>query len=82
MRLMRFNVVCHAVIFIVRHRCAVFLQFADDEALQSEWRAAKKKNKLKVVSLIKERTGYTVNPDAMFDIQVSSRGSCLPLGSQ
>ncbi|KAJ4871642.1 Alpha-glucan phosphorylase 1 [Raphanus sativus] len=45
-------------------------KFADDEDLQSEWRAAKKKNKLKVVSLIKERTGYTVNPDAMFDIQI------------
>ncbi|KAF8094850.1 hypothetical protein N665_0351s0018 [Sinapis alba] len=45
-------------------------KFADNEDLQSEWRAAKKKNKLKVVSLIKERTGYTVNPDAMFDIQI------------
>ncbi|KAH0923730.1 hypothetical protein HID58_023748 [Brassica napus] len=51
-------------------KLAELRKFADDEALQSEWRAAKKKNKLKVVSLIKERTGYTVNPDAMFDIQV------------
>lgn len=59
------------------YHCLVFLQFADNEDLQSEWRAAKKKNKLKVVSLIKERTGYTVSPDAMFDIQVSSKVSFL-----
>ncbi|XP_010528398.1 PREDICTED: alpha-glucan phosphorylase 1 [Tarenaya hassleriana] len=45
-------------------------KFADNEELQSQWRAAKKKNKMKVVSLIKERTGYSVNPDAMFDIQI------------
>ncbi|KAJ0254001.1 Alpha-glucan phosphorylase 1 [Hirschfeldia incana] len=51
-------------------KLAELRKFADDEDLQSEWRAAKKKNKLKVVSLIKERTGYTVNPDAMFDIQI------------
>lgn len=63
----------------IGYHCLVFLQFADNEDLQSEWRAAKKKNKLKVVSLIKERTGYTVSPDAMFDIQVSSNGSWLLL---
>ncbi|KAL0737772.1 hypothetical protein Bca4012_013982 [Brassica carinata] len=51
-------------------KLAELKKFADNEDLQSEWRAAKKKNKLKVVSLIKERTGYTVNPDAMFDIQI------------
>uniref|UniRef100_A0A1J3D4C2 Alpha-1,4 glucan phosphorylase n=1 Tax=Noccaea caerulescens TaxID=107243 RepID=A0A1J3D4C2_NOCCA len=51
-------------------KLAELRKFADNEDLQSEWRAAKKKNKLKVVSLIKERTGYTVNPDAMFDIQI------------
>ncbi|CAH2044938.1 unnamed protein product [Thlaspi arvense] len=51
-------------------KLAELRKFADNEDLQSEWRAAKRKNKLKVVSLIKERTGYTVNPDAMFDIQI------------
>ncbi|EOA23449.1 hypothetical protein CARUB_v10016634mg [Capsella rubella] len=51
-------------------KLAELRKFADNEDLQSEWRAAKKKNKLKVVSLIKERTGYTVSPDAMFDIQI------------
>ena len=46
------------------------LQFADNEELQTEWKASKKSNKMKVVSLIKEKTGYTVSPDAMFDVQV------------
>ncbi|KAF2313638.1 hypothetical protein GH714_012537 [Hevea brasiliensis] len=31
---------------------------------------AKKSNKMKVVSFLKEKTGYSVSPDAMFDIQV------------
>ncbi|XP_062212469.1 alpha-1,4 glucan phosphorylase L isozyme, chloroplastic/amyloplastic-like [Phragmites australis] len=45
-------------------------KFADNEDLQSEWRAAKRANKMKVVSLIREKTGYIVSPDAMFDVQV------------
>ncbi|PPS12765.1 hypothetical protein GOBAR_AA07869 [Gossypium barbadense] len=45
-------------------------KFADNEDLQIQWRAAKRSNKLKVASLIKERTGYIVSPDSMFDIQV------------
>ncbi|KAM0937838.1 putative glycogen phosphorylase [Dioscorea sansibarensis] len=45
-------------------------QFADNEDLHKEWKVAKRNNKLKVVSLIKEKTGYIVSPDAMFDIQV------------
>lgn len=40
--------------------------------LQSEWREAKRINKLKVAAYIKEKTGYVVSPDAMFDVQVSS----------
>ncbi|CAL5391610.1 unnamed protein product [Camellia sinensis] len=46
-------------------------KFADNEELQSEWREAKRSNKMKVVSFLKEKTGYIVNPDAMFDVQVS-----------
>lgn len=45
-------------------------QFADNEELQSEWRKAKGNNKMKIVSLIKEKTGYVVSPDAMFDVQI------------
>ncbi|XP_068334596.1 alpha-1,4 glucan phosphorylase L isozyme, chloroplastic/amyloplastic-like [Pyrus communis] len=51
-------------------KLAELRKFADNQDLQAQWREAKRNNKLKVVSLIKERTGYSVNPDAMFDIQV------------
>lgn len=46
------------------------VQFADNEDLQSMWKEAKRINKLKVVSFLKEKTGYLVSPDAMFDVQV------------
>ncbi|CAL1392227.1 unnamed protein product [Linum trigynum] len=45
-------------------------KFADNKGLQNQWRSAKRENKMKVVSFLKEKTGYTVSPDAMFDIQV------------
>ncbi|KAL6894030.1 hypothetical protein ACP4OV_008128 [Aristida adscensionis] len=51
-------------------KLAELKKFADNEDLQSEWRAAKRANKIKVVSLIREKTGYIVSPDAMFDVQV------------
>nr|POF04312.1 alpha-1,4 glucan phosphorylase l-2 isozyme, chloroplastic/amyloplastic [Quercus suber] len=46
------------------------MQLADNEELQSEWREAKRRNKIKVASFLKEKTGYFVDPDAMFDVQV------------
>ncbi|KAJ9683748.1 hypothetical protein PVL29_019356 [Vitis rotundifolia] len=51
-------------------KLAELRKFADDEELHTEWRAAKRSNKMKVVSFLKERTGYLVSPDAMFDVQV------------
>lgn len=45
-------------------------KFADNVDLQEEWRAAKRANKLKLVSYIREKTGYIISPDAMFDVQV------------
>ncbi|KAK9277770.1 hypothetical protein L1049_007317 [Liquidambar formosana] len=45
-------------------------KFADNEDLQSEWREAKRRNKMKIVSFLKEKTGYVVSPDVMFDVQV------------
>ncbi|KAL4574310.1 hypothetical protein LXL04_021139 [Taraxacum kok-saghyz] len=45
-------------------------KFADNEELQSEWRKAKRINKERTVSFLKEKTGYIVSPDAMFDVQV------------
>lgn len=45
-------------------------KFADNAELQSEWREAKRINKMKIVSFLKEKTGYVVSPGAMFDVQV------------
>lgn len=36
-----------------------------------QWREAKRSNKVKVAALLREKTGYSVSPDAMYDIQVS-----------
>ncbi|XP_028796582.1 alpha-1,4 glucan phosphorylase L isozyme, chloroplastic/amyloplastic isoform X2 [Neltuma alba] len=45
-------------------------KFAENEDMQIQWREAKRINKMKVVEFLKEKTGYSVSPDAMFDIQV------------
>ncbi|KAK6133922.1 hypothetical protein DH2020_032314 [Rehmannia glutinosa] len=45
-------------------------KFADNEELQSQWREAKMNNKKKLVSFLKEKTGYVLSPDAMFDVQI------------
>ncbi|CAH1454344.1 unnamed protein product [Lactuca virosa] len=47
-------------------KLAELRKFADNEDLQSEWKAAKRSNKINVVSFLKEKTGYFVSPDAMF----------------
>ncbi|RAH64078.1 glycogen phosphorylase [Aspergillus aculeatinus CBS 121060] len=44
--------------------------FADDKAFQKEWEEIKTANKLRLAKHIKETTGYSVNPNALFDIQV------------
>ncbi|XP_022740825.1 alpha-glucan phosphorylase 1-like isoform X2 [Durio zibethinus] len=51
-------------------KLAELRKFVDNEDLQAQWREAKRSNKLKAVSFLKEKTGYIVSPDAMFDIQV------------
>jgi starch phosphorylase len=43
---------------------------ASDTAFQKEWRAVKAKNKKVLADLIRERTGVTVDPNSLFDIQV------------
>ncbi|KKK20973.1 glycogen phosphorylase [Aspergillus rambellii] len=45
-------------------------QFADDKNFQREWAEIKKFNKLRLAKHIKDTTGYQVNPEALFDIQV------------
>ena len=44
--------------------------FADDSAFRAEWDIIKRDNKTRLAALIRERTGVTVDPDSMFDIQV------------
>lgn len=44
--------------------------FATDKKFQKEWAAIKHENKVRLAELIKETNGVTVNPDALFDIQV------------
>ncbi|KAG5247644.1 alpha-1,4 glucan phosphorylase isozyme/amyloplastic [Salix suchowensis] len=51
-------------------KLAELRKFSDNEDLQVQWKAAKRSNKMKVISFLKEKTGYSVSPDAMFDIQV------------
>ena len=50
------------------------VQFAGDPKLQKEWMLAKKTCKQKLAAYIGEKTGYTVDPNSMFDVQV-----CTPL---
>ncbi|XP_074324951.1 alpha-1,4 glucan phosphorylase L isozyme, chloroplastic/amyloplastic isoform X2 [Apium graveolens] len=51
-------------------KLAKLREFAHNEDLHTEWRASKRSNKVKVAKFLKEKTGYIVSPDAMFDIQV------------
>ncbi|ESW23291.1 hypothetical protein PHAVU_004G034400 [Phaseolus vulgaris] len=51
-------------------KLAELRKFVENEDLQLQWREAKRSNKVKVAAFIREKTGYFVSPDAMFDIQV------------
>jgi starch phosphorylase len=41
-----------------------------DAAFQEQWRRVKRQNKETLASRVRERTGVTLDPDALFDIQV------------
>jgi starch phosphorylase len=43
---------------------------AEDGDFRAAWREVKYARKQKLVSMIHERTGLTINPDTMFDVQV------------
>ncbi|MFL9826591.1 glycogen/starch/alpha-glucan phosphorylase [Rhodoplanes sp. SY1] len=43
---------------------------ADDPAFRAHWREVKHANKRQLAAVIKERTGISVDPDSLFDIQV------------
>jgi starch phosphorylase len=44
--------------------------FIDDKDFREEWAAIKRENKLRLAEHIKATTGYDVNPNALFDVQV------------
>ncbi|CAG8282906.1 unnamed protein product [Penicillium nalgiovense] len=44
--------------------------FVDDKAFRKEWAVIKRENKLRLARHIKATTGYDVNPNALFDVQV------------
>jgi starch phosphorylase len=43
---------------------------AEDAAFRARWRAIKRNNKVALAQRIREQTGVTVDPEALFDIQV------------
>lgn len=45
-------------------------EFADDKSFQKKWNTVKLNNKKHLAKLILERTGISVDPSSMFDIQV------------
>lgn len=45
-------------------------QFIDEPAFQAEFMAIKHRNKESLAALIQERCGITVNPSALFDVQI------------
>ncbi|KAH1275253.1 Non-essential glycogen phosphorylase [Aspergillus fumigatus] len=44
--------------------------YVDDKAFRAEWSEIKTANKLRLAKHIKDTTGYSVNPNALFDVQV------------
>jgi starch phosphorylase len=44
--------------------------FADDKSFRAQWREVKYANKLRLASLIRQRTGAEVDPASLFDVQV------------
>jgi starch phosphorylase len=44
--------------------------FADDASFREKWRQIKRSNKQQLANLLRGRTGVTLNPDSIFDVQV------------
>lgn len=44
--------------------------YVDDKKFRKEWADIKARNKLRLAKLIKDVTGYSVNPNSLFDVQV------------
>jgi glycogen phosphorylase len=44
--------------------------WAEDAAFRREWRAIKRRNKVRLAEIFRQRTGIVVDPDSLFDVQV------------
>src|SRR5262249_31103527 len=54
----------------LEHELGRIEPLADDRGFQQDWLAAKRGSKRTLAAVIKDRTGLTVDPDALFDVQV------------
>ena len=54
----------------LEHELPAIERLAGDAAFQREWQAVKAENKVALAGFIKDRTGLTVDPQSLFDIQV------------
>ena len=45
-------------------------RFADDASFRESWRQIKRANKCDLAAVARERTGISIDPDSMFDVQV------------
>jgi starch phosphorylase len=44
--------------------------FADDRGFREAWRAARRRNKVRLAALVEKLCGVAVDPDSLFDVQV------------
>ncbi|MGB6200063.1 MAG: glycogen/starch/alpha-glucan phosphorylase [Candidatus Acidiferrales bacterium] len=44
--------------------------FSDDSGFRGKWREVKRANKRDLAALVEKRTGLTINPESMYDVQV------------
>lgn len=52
------------------------LPYAEDEAFRNEWAAIKQRNKERLAHHVEVTLGFTVNTNAMFDVQIKVTYSC------
>ncbi|MDE0524755.1 MAG: glycogen/starch/alpha-glucan phosphorylase [Boseongicola sp.] len=51
-------------------RLSELREHAEDAGFRDRFRAAKKQNKMRLARWLKDRDGVSINPDAMFDVQI------------
>jgi starch phosphorylase len=54
----------------LEHELSRIVPLAEDTGFQREWQAVKAENKVDLAGLIADRTGISVDPQSLFDIQV------------